>query len=225
MDAMLAAISDRTRLFYVCAPNNPTGVVVPAADLERAIAEVPDSCLLVIDEAYAEFARHEGSADVLAALGSRTGPWIVTRTFSKAYALSGLRIGYALCSDAEIQHGLWQLRPNFNVNRLAQAAGVAAMNDAAHLTHILETTIRERGRLAQMLADLGCRPFPSGANFLTAATPVPATDVAAHLEESGILVQSLDWPAGNGSLRITIGPAEEMDAVIAAVQAALDAAS
>lgn len=224
MDAMLVAVTEKTRLFYICAPNNPTGGVVPADDLDRAIADVPTTCLLVIDEAYAEFAAHEGSADVLTALQSRSGPWVVTRSFSKAYALSGLRVGYALCSDTDIQHGLWQLRPNFNVNRVAQAAAVAAMSDTAHLDYILETTIRERQRLAGALTELGCRPFPSGANFLTIEMPVPSADVADALAAERIHVQSLPWPAGNGSLRITIGPAEEMDAVIAAVRRALEAA-
>ena len=139
--AMLAAMTDRTRLFYLCSPNNPTGGILTAAELTEAAQRVPDTCLLVIDEAYFEFSQKEGGPDVLSVLAGRKGPWVVTRSFSKAYCLAGMRIGYALASDAEIQKGLWQLRPNFNIGRASLAAATAAMLDEAYLQEMLARTI------------------------------------------------------------------------------------
>ncbi len=225
IDAMLGAITPKTRMFYLCTPNNPTGGVVSAEDLRRVAEEVPDDCLLVVDEAYYEFAVHEGSADVLAQLRTRTGAWVVTRTFSKAYALSGMRVGYVIASDADIKHGLWQLRPNFNVNRLAQAAARAAMLDEDHLAFILDSTIRERRRLADAVAELGWRAFPSGANFLTVSADRAAGEIVDKLQKFRILVQEVPWPAGHGSIRITIGNEQETGALIDALREIAGAAA
>jgi len=223
IDAMLAAITPATRLFYICSPNNPTGGVVAGADLARAIDEVPDNCLLVVDEAYCEFAALEGSADVLALLKKRAGPWITTRTFSKAYALSGMRIGYGICSNDALKQGIWQLRPNFNVNRIGLAAAHAAYQDEDHLRSLLQRTIEQRQKLANGLQQLGCKPFPSGANFLTVGTPCPAGELAASLAAAGILVQDMPWPGHFGSIRITIGTNEDTEAVIDAVSRFIEA--
>ncbi|MFD2206721.1 pyridoxal phosphate-dependent aminotransferase [Kiloniella antarctica] len=144
VDAMLGVITERTRLFYLCTPNNPTGGILSQADLDKAIVQVPGNCLLVIDEAYFEFAQYEGAPDVLKSLSNRQGPWIVTRTFSKAYALSGLRIGYAISSEKPINDGIWKLRANFNTNRIALAAATAALGDKEHLENILSNTIAQR---------------------------------------------------------------------------------
>lgn len=209
--AMLSAITDRTRLFYLCTPNNPTGGILPADDLARAAREVPDTCLLLVDEAYFEFARDEGGPDVLAILRDRTGPWVVTRSFSKAYCLAGLRAGYALCSSGEIRDGLWSLRPNFNLNRTALAAASAAMLDTAHLDNVLGHARAERNRIAGVLRDMGCEPFPGAANFVTFWPGGDAAAIAGRMKAQGVLVQALPWPDADGSLRVTIGTREEND--------------
>ncbi|MGO1120535.1 pyridoxal phosphate-dependent aminotransferase [Rhodovibrionaceae bacterium A322] len=221
--AMLAAITPKTRLFYLCSPNNPTGGVVPEADLRAVARGVPDSCLLVVDEAYYEFAQAEGGPDVLSILAERSGPWAVTRSFSKAYALAGARVGYVLCSSAELAQGFQRLRGNFNVNRIGLAGAVAAFQDQSYLADLLHQTIGERQRLAKALSALGCQPFPSGANFLTVRTPCPATALARDLEAVGVLVQALPWPASEGSLRITIGCRADNDRFLSAVTPLLQA--
>ncbi|MBZ0216150.1 MAG: aminotransferase class I/II-fold pyridoxal phosphate-dependent enzyme [Fimbriimonadaceae bacterium] len=215
--SMLAALTPKTRIFYLCTPNNPTGGVISEADLKVAIREVPETCLMVFDEAYAEFAEHEGTADILKLLKKRRGQWIITRTFSKAYALAGLRIGYALTSDADLTRGLVQVSPSFVVSRVAMAAAEAAMRDRDYLTRTLETLVTERKRLSGVLAQMRCTILPSGANFITERPPRPARPIADRLAQDGILIQALPWPDANGALRITIGSREDIDAVIAAL--------
>ena len=215
--AMLAAVTERTRLFYLCTPNNPTGGIIGSDDLRTAFEQVPDTCMLVVDEAYFEFASVEGGPDVLALLKDRAGPWIVTRSFSKAYCMAGLRVGYALASDRDIACGLWQLRPNFNLGRPALAAAAAAMQDEPYLQETLMLTITERRRLSVALESLGFEAFPSFANFLTVRAPVSATELGRALEKKKILVQPLPWPDERGSLRITVDSRESTDRLVEAL--------
>jgi len=214
VDAMLAAMTDRTRLFYLCTPNNPTGGVIAETALKKAAEGVPDDCLLVVDEAYYEFAHAEAACDVLALLKSRTGPWAVTRTFSKAYSMAGIRIGYVFTSNTELQKAFWKLRGNFNVNRIGLAGAVAAMKDEAYLGDTLAALIVERTRLEKGLEGLGFSVYPTQANFLTARAPKPATELSAALARHGLLVQPMPWPGGFGTLRITIGNADDIDNVL-----------
>jgi histidinol-phosphate aminotransferase len=223
--AMLDAITSKTRIFYLCTPNNPTGGVLDKNDLKFAIEKVPDTCLLVFDEAYAEFAELEGTPDILSLLDARRGQWIITRTFSKAYALAGLRLGYALTSDPELTQALIQVSPSFVANRVAMAAAEAAMRDQDYLKKTLENLIAERKRLSDVLEQLGCRILPSGANFVTVRPPIPAKPLADRLAENDILVQPMLWPDENGSLRITIGTSEDTDAVIEVLRPLLGANS
>ncbi len=212
--AMLAALTDKTRLFYVCTPNNPTGAAIGEDDLIAAIEGVPAGCLLVVDEAYHEFAAAEGYPDVLSLLDKRSGPWVVTRTFSKAYCMAGLRVGYAFTSDTELRNAFWKLRGNFNVNRIGLAGAVAAMKDEAYLQETLSSLLTQRKRLAAGLEEMGFENLPSQANFLTSLSPEPASGLADGLAGRGLLVQAMPWPGGNGSLRITIGEARDVDELL-----------
>jgi len=215
--AMLAALTDRTRLFYLCTPNNPTGGIVGRADLARAARGVPDACLLVIDEAYFEFSAHEGGPDVLAILEDRAGPWAVTRSFSKAYCLAGLRVGYALTGGADVRSGVETLRASFGINRVALAAAVAAIRDQEHLRQTLERTIAERARIAGALEKRGFTAYPSRANFITLRPPGPAREITTRLAAKGILVQYVAWPDSHGVIRITVGLGRDTDRLIAAL--------
>lgn len=220
--AMLAAITPRTRLFYLCTPNNPTGGILSAEDLSLAIAMVPESCLLVIDEAYHEFSISEGGPKVLPLLAARKGPWVVSRTFSKAYCLAGLRVGYLLTSSAELNLGFIRIRHNFNVSRPSLAAALAALRDDAYATDMIEKTIAERRYLAGRLMELGTSHLPSFANFLTIRLPGPAAGMVDVLAHSGIAVQFLKWPDANGSIRITVGAREDSDRLLTAMCAAME---
>lgn len=211
---MIAAITPRTRLFYICTPNNPTGGALGADDLTRAITQVPETCLLVIDEAYFEFSAFEGCPDVFSLLRERKGPWVVTRTFSKAYCLAGLRIGYALTSSPELNIGFIRQRNNFNVTRPSQAAALAALRDDAHLTNVVSRTVAERQYLHGELKRLGAEILPSTANFLTITLPGSAAPAMEALQGAGVAVQLLRWPDDRGALRITIGTRAEHNRLI-----------
>jgi histidinol-phosphate aminotransferase len=225
VDAMLAAITPDTRLFYLCTPNNPTGASLSKSNLARAIAGVPDQCLLLIDEAYMEFAVAEGDTDALSLIGARLGPWLITRTFSKAYCLSALRVGYAFSSGGAVTQALNQIRTNFSVNRPALAAALAALQDEAYLNDVLTRTIRARQDLATSLTTLDCTVLPSRTNFLMIRPhSVAATDLAERARKAGILIQALPWPDERGSLRVTIGTPAHNQQLLTALRDALTAA-
>lgn len=220
--AMLAALSDRTRIFYLCTPNNPTGTVLPADELRLAAREVPSDCLLVVDEAYAEFSPAGEGDGVLDILADRDGPWVVTRTFSKAYGLAGLRVGYALTSDENLQKALWNLRGSFNVSRVGLAGAVAALQDQPYLVDVVQKTNKERDRLSEGLFGLGFTPCPSSANFVTARSIGPASRYVQALAKKNILIGALPWPDEDGCLRITVGNPDDTDAVLTALRAVLE---
>ena len=219
VDAMLAACAPAPRILIAATPNNPTGALLSQAALDKLIARTPEETLLVIDEAYFEFGRRAGGPDVLKALKARKGPWMVLRTFSKAYNLAGLRVGYALASHDELTEGINRVRGVFNVNRVAQAAALAALSDEPYAKASQKKTAAERDRLAVGLKSLGFSPLPSAANFVAVRTPRPAAEVVSELAKRGIMIVPVGGPPYENHIRITIGSAEDTDAVLAALKA------
>ncbi|HZS83705.1 MAG TPA: aminotransferase class I/II-fold pyridoxal phosphate-dependent enzyme [Stellaceae bacterium] len=217
VEALLAAITPRTRILYCAMPNNPTGWINDASELARLARGTPAAVFLAIDEAYHEYARHAGGPDVLAALAERDGPWIVMRTFSKAYCLAGLRLGYALCSSPEVAGALGRGRTAFNANVLAQAAALAALGDEAHLRRVLETCAIERERLIAGCRALGLDPFPSVTNFVSIPVPLKAAAVVSAMRQRGILITAWGEECRDDVIRISIGLAEDTDAVLQAL--------
>ncbi|MEM7405870.1 MAG: aminotransferase class I/II-fold pyridoxal phosphate-dependent enzyme, partial [Pseudomonadota bacterium] len=132
VDGLLGAVGNNTRLLVVLTPNNPTGMMLTQDELERLASGMPDNVLMFVDEAYFEFAQYAGGADALEVLRDRRGPWVVTRTFSKAYALAGLRLGYAICSSEEIANAIRLTTSTFNLAGVAEAAALAALEDTAY---------------------------------------------------------------------------------------------
>lgn len=209
LDAMRAAVTAQTRLVFVANPNNPTGTWVGAAALEAFIASLPSSTIVVLDEAYFEYARREGCGDGIAWL-ARYPRLVVVRTFSKAYGLAALRIGYA-ASHPEVADVLNRIRQPFNVNSIALEGARAALGDAGHIERSVALVQAERPRLARELAARGFTVLPSAGNFLLAhiGSAPRAAALDEHLLRGGVIVR----PVGNyglaGYLRITIGlPAE-----------------
>lgn len=217
-EALLAAVTPKTRLVYTCTPNNPTGGAMTAEALRHLAAATPPDRLLVVDEAYFEFAQASGAANALDAIWGRKGPWLLTRTFSKAYALAGMRIGYAFAGDDVTARAIDKVRGSFNLNRAAIAGAAAALDDEPYMRALVAATIAERSRLAAGLAELGFKTLPSDANFVTVQGDAPANTLTAELARGGILVQALPWPAPTGSLRISVGSADDTDAVLSAVR-------
>ena len=215
--ALAEAVNERTRLVFCCTPNPPSGGMMSEAALDRLASAVPDSVLLVVDEAYHEFASHAGGPDVLAALCRRRGPWVVLRTFSKAYGLGGARVGYALCGSGEVAEALRKVKLQFNVTAPSQAAALAALRDEDYLATTLDAIARERRRLADGFAALGLSPFPSAANFVSARLAIPAAAAAEEFRRRGILIRDWRDPDHLNEIRVTIGLPEDTDAVLIAL--------
>ncbi len=213
--AIAAALRDDTRIVYLANPNNPTGSWFALAELEKLLARVSRSTLVVVDEAYHEFVDDDGPASALL-LADRNPNLVVTRTFSKAYALAGLRIGY-LVADPSVVGVLERLRESFNVNAVALAGAEAALADRAHLQLSREWTWRERAWLAGELAARGLRVLPSQANFLLVDLGRDAADLERRLFERGVIVRPM---AGYGlahTLRVSIGSRTENEHLLAAL--------
>jgi histidinol-phosphate aminotransferase len=212
--AMLKAIRPDTRVFVCATPNNPTGAMLDAARLARLAKEVPPEILLLVDEAYFEFARHAGGPDSLDAMRARRGRWAIVRTLSKAYGLAGMRVGYALLSDTGLAEAINRVRGMFNINMLAQVAALAALEDEAHTRKILDGCATERRRLSEGFKRLGCTPLDSTANFVSGQLPMPAADAIKAFEQRGILLAPVGPAPFDRHIRVTIGSADDTDAVL-----------
>jgi len=207
LEAMAAAVRADTRLVYLANPNNPTGTWFGAEALTAFLAQVPATVLVVVDEAYGEYLDAPGSASATGLL-SRHANLVVTRTFSKAYALAGLRVGYALSAPG-VAAVLERLRESFNVNGPALAAAEAALGDEAHMRHGCAETARERAWLDGELRRRGLRTFPSQTNFLLVDFARDAAEIEHRLFAHAVAVRPM---AGYGlptCLRITVGTRTE----------------
>ncbi len=207
IDALLAAVTPRTRMVIFGNPSNPVGTSVTADGLRRILAHLSPETLLVFDEAYREYASaHPDYPDFFAVLNREAeSPWLILRTFSKAYGLAGLRVGYAIASDPELIDLMDRVRAPFNVNRLAQIAAIAALDDMAYVEQVVARTIKERGRMRAELESLGYRVAPSLANFVFVQARENAVDLAKRLLTRGVIVKPWQEPAYQDHLRVSIG--------------------
>ncbi|MEM8664192.1 MAG: aminotransferase class I/II-fold pyridoxal phosphate-dependent enzyme [Pseudomonadota bacterium] len=218
VDAILAAITPQTALVCVPSPGNPTGGILPEAELARLCAGIPGQALFHLDEAYYEFGRHAGGPDTLPHLSRVAGRWLATRSASKAFGLAGVRLGYVIASDAAFAAEIREKRPTFNVNALALAAGRAAVEHAADSLARVAAISAERERLAEGLRALGLATLPSGANFIAFDAAPLGPDPVAALRESGILLIAFTMPGERPMLRASIGTAEDSDALLEALR-------
>ncbi len=216
VDALLARVSPRTRLVMIANPNNPTGTLLPDAELRRLRRALRPDALLVIDAAYAEYV-DAPDYDPGAALVDASGSTVMTRTFSKAYGMGGARLGWAYAPAAVIDV-LNRIREPFGVPLPTQAAGEAALAEPGWVERVRAHNTRARARLGDGLAALGIAVVPSQANFVLADLGRPETARAAdaHLRARGILVRHVASYGLPHCLRITIGTDEEVDAVLEA---------
>jgi len=213
LDAMAAAITERTRVVMVCNPNNPTGTSVGAAAFDRFAARLPDDVVLLIDEAYVDFARREDFPDALAWVARRPGT-VTIRTFSKIAGLAGLRVGYAV-ADRELAGYLERARHPFNVNVLAEVAAVAALGDREHRERSVRQNSEGLAYLRRELAALGIETWPSEANFVL-ARPGPGT--YEKLLREGVIVRPLIGFGMPDHVRITVGLPEENERLVKALR-------
>ncbi len=211
--AMADAITPRTRLIFVCNPNNPTGTVVHRAELEDFLERVPSDCLVVVDEAYREYIRDEAVPDGLTLYRDRPNV-AVLRTFSKAYGLAGLRTGFLIGHDPVAAAVRATMLP-FTVNSIAQAAAVASLAAEDELFERVELTVKERTRVREALIADGWAVPPTEANFVWLRLGDHTMAFAAACEAKGIAVRPF---AGEGA-RISIGDAEANDSLLAVARA------
>jgi len=206
--AMIAAVTDRTRLVLLCNPNNPTGTAIGRDELLRLADGIPPDVVLVVDEAYREYVDPAAVPDAFELLGDRPNV-VVTRTFSKAYALAGLRVGYAIASP-DVAAAVRKCQIPFSVSALAQEAAIAALGDVEEVRRRAALTVAERERVATALRAGGYDVPDSQANFVWLPLGEGAADFAAACAEAGILVRPF---AGEG-VRVTIGLDTENDALL-----------
>jgi len=225
VDAILASVTERTRIVFLANPNNPTGTYIPIKDVRRLRAELPENVILVLDGAYAEYVRrndYEAGLELVAT----TENTVMTRTFSKIYGLAALRLGWAYC-PAAIADVLNRIRGPFNVSGPAIAAGVAAITDQAHIEAAVAHNDRSLQWLTSEITALGLKVTPSVANFLLihfdGMAGVSAASVDQALKEQGIIVRRVDSYGLPNALRMSIGTDEENKAFVSALRTILSA--
>ncbi len=219
LEAIVAAVTSATRMIFLDNPNNPTGSIFSAADFETFLARLPAQVIVVLDEAYFDFVAPELRLDARRYLDGPQ-PVVALRTFSKAYGLAGLRVGYGMMHE-ELAAALHRVRQPFNVNTPAQVGALAALADEEHYRNTLETTRREMARLAAAVEELGCRPFASQANFFLIDVNGDGRTLYENLLRQGVIVRPMQAYGYPGKIRITPGRPEENDRFLRSLAAAL----
>lgn len=219
LEALVAAIARKPRMLIFSNPMNPVGSWLTAAELARVIAALDKDTLVVVDEAYAEYAATDDYPSAVDMLRETGINWVVLRTFSKAFGLAGLRIGYGIVSSGELCDFLNRARTPFNTNAIAQASAIVALDDEAHLKASIEYAISERERVAGELDALGYRMAPSKCNFLFFDVRAGATEVAEALLKRGVIVKPWKQAGFDTFIRVSIGSIAENDHFLDAFKA------
>jgi len=219
LESLAAAVGETTRIVYLANPNNPTGTWFSTAALDEFVSRLRDDILVVVDEAYLEYVDDPALVSAISLL-SKHPNLVVTRTFSKAYGLAGLRVGYA-CAHVDLLRVLERVRESFNVNTLGLAACMAALADQDHVRLIGRSNAEERVWLAAQLSERGLAVGPSQTNFLLADFGRPAAPIESELISRGVVLRPM---AGYGlptCLRITVGSRAENQRLLLALDQVL----
>lgn len=216
LDAILQAVTDRTKVIFICNPNNPTGAILEPGALGRFLEQVPSHVLTVLDEAYAEFIRDEDypiGRDYIQA-----GHQLITlRTFSKLYGLAGTRVGYALGSE-EVLAPIKMVRPTFEVNRIALAGAEATLDDLSYSKEVLRIISGEADRMTAIYRELGFDVADTHANFMFVDVKTNAEELSLELLKKGIIIRSCTPWGLDTHVRITIGTPEENNQLAQAIK-------
>jgi len=219
VDALLEQVSERTKIVFLANPNNPTGTYLPTKEIARLANALPPHVLLVLDAAYAEYVQADDYEAGAAFVSSRENV-VMTRTFSKIYGLAGLRLGWGY-GPAHVIETLDRIRSPFNVSTAASAAGLAALKDRAHINAAIDHNARWLPWLADRIGALGLDVLPSVGNFLAIRFPdqdgLRAVDADKYLTERGLILRAVRAYGMPQFLRLTVGPQEANERVIAAL--------
>ena len=223
LDAIAAAINEQTRVVILANPNNPTGTMFDADATEAFLSRVPDDVLVVLDEAYSDFAeyfaRQRGITYSRSFEYVRAGRQnvLVLRTFSKAHGLAGIRLGYA-CGDTELLRFFARVRNSFSVSVLAEAAGLAAIRDESHIRKTVENNAVGAVWLTERLQEIGIQVVPTSANFIYFTVDEDAGAFTARMQAEGVIIRSLaPWGIPNG-IRVSIGTPEQNEMFLRALK-------
>ncbi len=219
LEAMGRVINENTKIVFIANPNNPTGTIVTKDEVEQFMGRIPPHVLVVMDEAYYEYIKAEDYPDSFKYFRAGRNI-IILRTFSKIYGLAGVRLGYAI-TRKEIAQNLMKLRISFNVNRLSQAAGLAALDDVRHVKRSIEVNEAGKKFLYQALDKLGVRFLPSYANFIFVDFNRDSQDIFVGLERRGVIARTIKEYGFPTALRITIGTEVQNRKLIRAIKAVL----
>jgi histidinol-phosphate aminotransferase len=216
-DAVLA--NRETRLVYLANPNNPTGTAFGAAELREFLRRLPADVLVVLDEAYIHYADHPDMPDSVQLFREHKN-LLTLRTFSKAYGLAGLRVGYGI-GDTPVLEAMNKLRTPFNLTGVSQAGAIAALDDSDHVNRSIRENAAERTRLTRGLTELGLRPIRSHANFIFIDIGPDAQELYNELLHEGVIVRPLGWMGMPEAMRVSVGVAQENDKLLAVMSRVL----
>jgi histidinol-phosphate aminotransferase len=219
LEAMGRAMTPLTKIVFIANPNNPTATIVTADEVEHFMGRVPERTIVVFDEAYTEFAQGPDFPDTLSYV-KQGRKVIVLRTFSKAASLAGLRVGYGV-ADGDAMALMNRIRQPFNVNSLAQAAALAALEDEAHVLECVRMIEAGRHFLYDEFKDLGLKYVPSRANFILVDVGRSAAEIYQKLLHEGIIVRPMTPFGMDSTLRITVGTPEENRRLVKGLRAVL----
>jgi histidinol-phosphate aminotransferase len=220
LDALLAAVTPRTKLVYVCTPNNPTGTMSTQHDLDAYFGRVPGHVVTVVDQAYFEYIDRPDYPDAVERYVKAGARAVVLRTFSKIYGLAGLRVGYAVGPPA-ICAAMAKVRRPFDLATPAQVAAIASIDDRAELERRRSVNAEGLARLESVLRLHGFDPVPSVGNFLYVDTGADAAELFEHLLREGVIVRPLAGFGSPTAVRISVGAPDEIDMFAAALQRVL----
>ena len=207
LDELAKAVNEKTRVAFICNPNNPTGAYYTEAEIRDFLKKVSQNVLVFLDEAYAEFATAPDYPN-MAKFVREYPNLFVNRTFSKIYGLAGLRVGYAF-SNAEVIRALWKVKPPFDVNQAAQVAAIAALGDKEHVQATRKMNTDGIAVLTREFEALKLRVLPTQANFICVKIGERAKELVAFLEQNGMIVRGLTSFGMPEYIRVTVGKPEE----------------
>ncbi|GAB6091382.1 histidinol-phosphate transaminase [Spirochaeta dissipatitropha] len=217
LDSMLEAIDENTRIMWICNPNNPTGTYRNHNDIHDFLSKIPGRILVVLDEAYSEYAEAEDYPDSRKFLDEFSN-LLVLHTFSKIHGIAALRLGYGF-ADSDIINCFLRVKQPFNVNGIALAAGEAALNDSIFVKHSLEINQSGMRYLSTELDRLGYTYYPSQANFICIHTPITADQAYTRLMDFGITIRSLSSFGLDHSIRVSIGEMQALQSLVRGLEA------
>jgi len=203
-------VTGKTRLIFLDNPNNPTGTAIPPVELYRFLSDIPESVIVAVDEAYADFMDKNLQVDAFSLIRNAKGrcPVVFLRTFSKVYGLAGLRLGYGLMA-IDLAATLQKVRQPFNINQMAQVGALAALGDEEYYQNTLDRTVRGRDFLSREVDELGCQSYPSQTNFFLIDVRGNADKLYHALLCKGVIVRSMSAYGFENFIRVTVGTDEE----------------